>query len=252
MIFFMSLGWITNHGSYLQVPDVAGLETLQAIKNLEKDGFEVVISDSAYNPDQPLNTVKKQLPFAGATVKVNRRVLLQVNPKALPLVQMPDLKGMSYRFAVDNLKKYNLVAGDTTEKPDFMKGAVLEQMYKGKAISAGEKVQWGSTINLVIGGGVVAAQEPVPSLIGMTVAEVRELLNSKGILLASIIGSGEIFDTEKAYVYRQNPPMFDNEGTLSYIKPGQAMDIWIQEENPQSDSLQIPPQPEINNPASDY
>lgn len=256
LLFFMSLGWITQHGSYMKVPDVTGMETLKAIDQLEKEGFEVLISDSAYNDDLPLNTVKKQLPFAGATVKVNRRVFLQINPTQLPQISMPDLKGMSYRFAVENLKKFNLIAGDTIEKPDFMKGAILDQLYNGQPIQPGQTIRWGSKITLVVGGGVNAVDIPVPQLIGMTVAQVRELLSSQGILLASIIGSDDSFDTDNGFVYRQNPPASDEEGQRSYIRPGQTMDIWIRKDKPVTDSESINQLQENNRqesrPGSDY
>lgn len=244
LLFFLSLGWITNHGSYLQVPSVTGVNVDKAVNQLEDAGFEVIITDSAYNDSLPLNVVRKQLPVSGATVKVNRTVFLHVNPVTLPMISMPKLEGLSYRFAVDNLKKNNLKLGDTTERPDFMKGSVLDQLYNGKPIAAGDKVKYGSRIDLVIGGGVQAVQIQVPELVGLTVAETRALLQSKGIVLASIIGSGNISDTANAFVFRQNPETNGYQGNTLYIQPGQTMDIWIQVEKPVTDSsLLIPSTP---------
>lgn len=256
MLFFLSLGWITNHGSYLQVPDVVETNVQKAVSELESKGFEVVITDSAYDNSLPLNVVRKQLPLSGATVKVNRTVFLHINPVEPPMISMPKLLGLSYRFAVDNLKKNNLQIGDTTEKPDFMKGSVLSQLYEGKPIAAGEKVKWGSKIDLVIGGGVLNINIPVPNLTGMTVAETRDLLDSKGILLASIIGSGNVQDTASAFVYKQNPEAYDFDGNTIYIQPGQTMDIWIQIERPVTDSSLIHPNevtmPKEQHNKSDY
>ncbi len=254
-LFFLSLGWITNHGSYLQVPTVTGVNVDKAVDQLEKDGFEVVITDSAYNDSIALDIVRKQLPVPGATVKVNRTVFLQVNPKALPMVSVPKLEGLSYRFALDYLAKNNLVLGDTTQRPDFMEGTVLDQRYKGKSISPGEKVRWGSKIDLVVGGGVQAVQIPVPDLRGMTVGEVRTLLQSKGIVLASIISTENITDTSNAFIYKQNPEPQDFDGNNIFIQPGQTMDIWIQLQKPQIDSIAVRPEeiPKADNPKkSDY
>lgn len=249
-LFFFSLGWITNHGSYLQVPSVTGIDANKAVSQLEDRGFEVIITDSAYNDSLPLNVVRKQLPLSGATVKVNRTVFLQVNPKVLPMVSMPKLEGLSYRFALDYLVKNNLVLGDTTERPDFMKGSVLDQLYQGKSISPGEKIKWGSKIDLVIGGGVQAVQIPVPDIVGSTVTEARVLLASKGIVLASIISTGNISDTSNAFVYKQNPEPQDFDGNNVYIQPGQTMDIWIQSERPHTDSLLIRPETETRLPGA--
>jgi beta-lactam-binding protein with PASTA domain len=237
-IFFQSLGWITHHGEYLKVPSVTGKNVDDAIKLLEKQGFEVVITDSLYNDSLALNKVKKQLPDADATVKVNRTVFLNVNPTTLPMIEMPKLEGLSYRFAVDKLTKNHLELGDTTNRPDFMKGSVLEQHYKGKKIEAGSKIRWGSSIDLVVGGGLQAQKIPVPDLIGLTVTEARDILKDKGILLAAILTAGTITDTANAFVYKQNPEVWDYEGSPIYIQPGQTIDIWIQLTRPVIDSLQ--------------
>ncbi len=249
-LFFLSLGWITNHGSYLSVPSVVNMPVDKAVDLLEKEGFEVVITDSAYNDSLPLNVVKRQLPLASATVKVNRTVFLNVNPEELPMVSMPKLEGLSYRFALENLKKNNLKLGDTTERPDFMKGSVLDQLFNGKPINAGTKVKWGSSIDLVIGGGVQQVQLQVPDLLGKTVGEARAILDANGIVLASIIGSEHITDTANAFVYRQNPETKDFQGNTIYIQPGQTMDIWIQKERPVIDSTLITNPPPTAQPAN--
>ncbi|MCO5285964.1 MAG: PASTA domain-containing protein [Chitinophagaceae bacterium] len=238
-LFFVSLGWLTHHGSYLKVPDIVGMNTDKAVDLLKNQGFEVVITDSSYNDSIPLNTVRRQLPLSDATVKVNRTVFLTVNPVELPMISMPKLEGLSYRFAADILAKNNLVLGDTTHKPDFMKGSVLDQLYKGVSIAPGAKVRWGSRIDLVIGGGVVGEQIPVPYLIGLTVAETKTLLETKGLVLASIISSEPIADTASAYIVRQNPETRDFQGIPLYIQAGQTIDIWISTQPPVVDSLEI-------------
>ncbi|MEO8823092.1 MAG: PASTA domain-containing protein [Ginsengibacter sp.] len=237
VLFFQSLGWLTHHGESLRVPAVEGKNVDSAVDLLKEQGFDVVITDSLYNDSLPLNTVKKQLPDVGATVKVNRTVFLNVNPVALPMVEMPNLDGLSFRFAVDKLNKNHLLLGDTTYKPNFMKGSVLEQQYNGKKIAFGEKVRWGSKIDLVIGGGLEAIKIPVPDLTGMTVEEAKGILQDKGILLAAILSTENITDTAKAYIFRQNPEVDDYNSTPNYIQPGQTMDIWIQPERPVIDTL---------------
>ena len=237
LLFFQSLGWLTHHGESLKVPSVDGKNVDSATALLENQGFDVIITDSLYNDSLPLNTVKKQLPDPGATVKVNRTVFLNVNPVTLPMIEMPNLEGLSYRFAVDKLKKNHLELGDTTYRPNFMKGSVLEQDYKGKKILFGSKIRWGSKIDLIIGGGLEQIKIPVPDLTGLTVEDARSLLKDKGILLAAILTTGAITDTANAYIYRQNPAVEDYNTGTNYIQPGQTMDIWIQPEPPAVDSV---------------
>ena len=236
-IFLQSLAWFTNHGSYLKVPSITGMKVDDALTLLEKEGFEVVITDSAYNDSVDLNTVKKQLPDADATVKVNRTVFLNVNPRSLPLIEMPKLEGLSYRYALDKLNKNHLVLGDTTMRPDFMKGSVLEQHFKGSKIEDGAKIRWGSAISLVVGGGLQEIRIKVPDLIGTTVAEAKEILKAQGIILAATLTSGIVTDTLNAFVFKQNPEVLDYDKAPVYIQPGQTMDIWVQVERPVTDSL---------------
>lgn len=236
-VILQSLSWFTNHGSYLQVPSVTGKKVDDAIKFLEKEGFDVIITDSAYNDSMPLNTVKKQIPDAGATVKVNRSVFLNINPSSLPLVEMPRLEGLSYRFAVEKLEKNHLKLGDTTYRADFMKGSILEQNYQGNKILPGTKLRWGSSVSLVIGGGLVEQQIRVPDLLGLTVSEARAELQAKGLLLAAILTTGPVTDTLNAYIVKQNPDVRDEEQNPAYIRPGQTVDIWVSVDPPQIDSL---------------
>jgi len=238
-LFLQSLSWFTNHGSYLKVPSVMGKKTDEAVKYLEDQGFDVTITDSVYNDTLPLNTVKKQLPDAGATVKVNRTVYLNVNPVVLPMVEMPKIEGLSFRFALERLTKNHLKLGDTTYRPYFMKGTILEQNYNGSKILPGTKLRWGSAVSLVIGGGVEQQEIPVPELYGITLGEAKTVLESQGITLAAIIPTGPITDTLKAFIYKQNPQARNDEGQLNVIQPGQIMDVWISASALQPDSSAI-------------
>ena len=238
-LFLQSLSWFTNHGSYLKVPSVTGKKVDDAVKFLEDQGFDVIITDSLYNDSLPLNTVKKQLPDEGATVKVNRTVFLNVNPVELPMVEMPKLEGLSLRFALEKLDKSHLQLGDTSYRPDFMKGTVLEQNYNGSKILPGTKLRWGAAVSLVIGGGLTQLQIPVPDLYGLTLGDAKAQLEAKGITLAAVLPTGSITDTLKAFVYKQNPEVTNEESQTNFIQPGQTMDVWISSTPPQPDSLKI-------------
>ena len=229
LIFLMLqlLGWITKHGDYLTVPEVTGKDSHQAIKLLESKGFDVVIQDSVYTDSLPRGAVLKQLPDANATVKINRTVFLTVNRYTPPLITMPQLEGKSLSFALDLLARNHLQLGDTVYKPDFMKGSILEQQYKGAKILAGAKIKWGSKITLVIAGGLNEQQMIVPDLIGLTFAQAKAQLELIGVNIAGIIADGVIKDTSAAFIYKQNPERFDDEKRPKYIRPGQLMDLYI-------------------------
>lgn len=227
-LFLQSLSWFTNHGDYLQVPAVKGKNVDAAIRLLEDQGFDVIIQDSTFSDTIPRYTVIKQLPDPDATVKRNRTVFLTINRAFPPAIAMPKLEGLSFRFAFALLEKNHLRLGDTIYRPDFMKGSVLEQQYKGTRIAAGTKVPWGARINLIIGGGLEEQQVLVPDLIGLTFGEARQILQEKGISLAAVIAMTTVRDTAAAFVYKQNPERYDPvDNSPIYIRPGQTMDLWL-------------------------
>ncbi|MEP7236448.1 MAG: PASTA domain-containing protein [Ferruginibacter sp.] len=225
-----TLGWITKHGDYLKVPAVTGLKTNEAIKLLEKQGFEVYIQDSVFTDTAARGIVLKQLPDPNALVKINRTVFITVNRYVPPMLEMPKLEGQNLAFAIRMLERNHLKLGDTSFRPDFMLGSVLEQHFNGMRIPEKSKIQWGSRIDLVIGGGLENKSMPVPSLIGLSYTEAKAFLDENGISLGAVIGQGVITDTASAYIIKQRPERFDSDKILVYIQSGQLMDIWISQD----------------------
>lgn len=226
-LFLKMLGLITRHGAYLKVPAVTGMKTDEAVKLLEKQGFDVYIQDSVFTDTAARGIVLKQLPDPDATVKINRTVFITVNRLVPPMVDMPRLEGQNLSFALKILERSHLKLGDTIYKPDFMMGSVLEQQYKGVRIPEKTKIQWGSSITLIIGGGLESQQMLVPALVGMTYGEARAYLDQNNIGLGAVIPDGRITDTAAAFVFKQRPDRFDADQKPMFIQSGQLMDIWI-------------------------
>lgn len=229
-LMLQMLGVITRHGQYLTVPSVTGKKTEEAVKLLESKGFEVIIQDSIYIDSAKMGIVLKQLPDPNSTVKINRTVFLTVNRVTLPLVDMPSLQGKTLNYALEILKRSHLQLGDTSFRPDFMMGSVLEQNYAGNVISSGTKLPWGSKVDLIIGGGLTEQRIMVPNLVGMSLGEAKLILEQNGIGLAAIIADAGITDTLAAFIFKQNPPRFTEENQAVFIQSGQLMDIWISKE----------------------
>lgn len=224
-IFLQLLGLITKHGQYLTVPSVMGKKTPDAIKYLEGRGFEVIIQDSVYVDSAQMGIVLKQLPDPNSTVKINRTVFLTVNRLTLPLIDMPALEGKTLNFALDIMKRSHLSLGDTIYKPDFMRGSVIEQLYKGNKITSGTKLPWGSKVDLIIGSGLDDQRILVPLLTGLTYGEAKMLMEQNGISLGAIIVEPGISDTLGAFVEWQSPPRFTEDKQPVYMQAGQLMDI---------------------------
>lgn len=229
----LSLGWFTNHNDAKTVPPVLGKTLTQAQEILDKAGFTVEIQDSVYIDTLKPFQVVRQVPDEYEVVKSSRTIYLTVNRGMPPLIEVPNVMGYSLRNAEMVLINAHLKLGDTTFRPDFAKNSVLEQLYNGVPIQPGAKVRQGSAISLVIGNGLGGAVMGVPNLVGMTFAEAKALLDSNGIMLASVIPAADVKDQESAFIYRQNPDRFDEEGNLRTIRPGQVLDIWLSVEQPE-------------------
>jgi eukaryotic-like serine/threonine-protein kinase len=245
-IFIFSLNWFTHHDQSKTVPLVTGKSFEEAKEVLETAGFEVEIQDSIYVDTTKSLQVLKQVPEADELVKVNRTVYLTINRAVPPMIDMPNIVGFSYRSAEMALRNSNLRPGDTTFKADFAKNAVLEQWYDGAVIKPGTKISMGSTIDMVLGDGVGNRQFVVPSLIGMTYAEAKSLLQANGLAFGAIVAPG-VDDTLNAFIFDQRPKRFDDDKKFRYIRSGQLMDIWLQAEKPVIDTAVVP-DPELGEP----
>ncbi len=227
IIFFQTLRYWTNHGEYLRVPDVKGKNIEVATQLLEKNGFDVLVQDSVYFDTLAPLAVFKQFPDPDASVKVNRTVYLTINRSNAPLIEMPNLVGMSFRNAEQELKARGLKLGDTSYVPDIAKNAVKDQVYKGESIRPRSIIAMGSVISLVLGAGIGSVDIPVPDLIGMPYSEAIALLEANNIVLGVVTPDPDLNNAISGFVYRQNPERFNEERKLNRIRSGQMMDVWL-------------------------
>jgi eukaryotic-like serine/threonine-protein kinase len=224
-LFFQTLEFWTNHGEYLRVPDVKGKNYREASELLDKAGFDVVVQDSVFYDTLAPLVIVKQFPDPEATVKVNRTIYLTINRATAPLIDMPNLVGMSFRNAELELKARGLKLGDTTYVPDIAKNAVKDQQVGGVTLKPGTPVAMGTPITLVLGAGIGNEDMAVPDLFGMPYIEALTLLESNGINMGVVLPDAGLTDTLAGFVYWQNPERLDEENKINRIRAGQMMDI---------------------------
>jgi beta-lactam-binding protein with PASTA domain len=176
------------------------------------------------------------MPDTGSSVKTGRTIFLTINKAEPPLTPMPKLTDLSFRSAIRILESARLIMGDTIHKPDFAKGAVLEQRYKGKPITAGDMIPQGSRIDLVVGDGLNNVEMDVPDVIGSTADEGITILNGAG-LSPIIIWDGIITDSSSAFIYKETPAPYNELEVPNRIKEGDVIDIRIKQ-NPTNQELE--------------
>jgi beta-lactam-binding protein with PASTA domain len=233
VVFLQSLHWITRHDKTLTIPGVIGKSYADAQQILESKGFEVELQDSIYNDTAKPLSVLRQFPDAEAVVKVNRTVYLTINKAIPPLIEMPNLEGLSFRSAEIAMNQYGLRLEDTLYRTDFAKNSVLEQQYNGERIKAGTKIPQGSQVLLVLGSGLGHEDFSVPDLVGLNYNDAKVLLESNGLNVGSVIPSVD----PNAFVGRQSPEHMTPDGRVNRIRQGQSVDLWLQPDKP----VKLPP-----------
>lgn len=232
LLFLGSLALLTQHGKTMKIPSVTGLSYADAKKTLELQGFGVQIQDSVYSDTMPPLRVVKQFPEADNLVKVNRTVYLTINRSEAPFVQMPNLVSMSFRNADMILRQYGLRLEDTVFKPDFARNSVLDQLYKGETIKPGTQIRQGSSITLVLGSGIGGVGYIVPDLFGLTYQQAKSRLDSMSLIFGSVSSGNDVRDTADAFIFKQVPEQFGDDGRPNRIHPGQTIDIWLGAQRP--------------------
>jgi eukaryotic-like serine/threonine-protein kinase len=159
-LFTYWLGFTTNHGQEIIVPNLSKMTLEQAEDKLNALDLDYELLDTIdYNPDFPKLSIVQQDPHPGAKVKENRVIYIKINSTGYSNVQVPDLIQKTYRQAVPTLKALGLEVGDTTYIPNIGKDMVLEMKYKGTTVRSGQKVLRMSKIDLVLGDGKIGFNE---------------------------------------------------------------------------------------------
>lgn len=247
IVFFTALGSITSHGNEIKMPVLVNKNINEVLKTLEAQGFEVDI-DSTYDMKLASGVVISQLPDTGQFVKKGRTVFLVVNKATAPPTAMPDLAGVSFRSAEIVLKSNKLRLGDTIHRPDIANGAILEALYNGQIVKAGDMIPQGSKITLVIGDGLGNVEFDVPDVVGMSYPEATAILNASGLQFIDV-WEGRITDSNTAVVYAQFPEARNEMGGINTIKEGQLIDIKVSQSAPvTAPTPQSPSRPDNKTP----
>jgi beta-lactam-binding protein with PASTA domain len=241
--FFIYLPTSTNHGETITVPDLQGasideLDNYLIKRNLR---FEVT-EDSGYSANYAPFAVLKQFPLANSKVKENRKVYVTLNAKSPPLVRMPRLIDGSVKNAQLVLRTYDLLLGDITYVPDIAANAVLEQYFKGNTITEDDYVPKGAKIDLQVGDGLGNQIFESPYLIGQNLEDAQFAIIGSGLKVGDVyyeIDGKAVIEVEGVQrnitleekdiaagsVFKQRP----RAGTK--VKLGQAIDLWVVEQD---------------------
>lgn len=185
-VIFLSI--YTKHGRQYELPNLMGLTLEEAAKESQGLRLRFDVFDSIYVPQQPKGAILEQYPKPGSIIKKHRRVVVTINSYEPKKVEMPYVAGLSLRSAKNKLVSAGLEIGKLSYVSDIATNNVLEQYYEGKAINRGSETiaYMGSKVDLVVGLNEGEAYPLVPTLLGMTYHNARELLWERGYNLGDV------------------------------------------------------------------
>lgn len=245
------LGLYTRHGEKYTVPNFIGSTFDQAKINATDGEMRLEIIDSLYMPKQPPGAVLDQSPKPGMGVKSGRRIFLTINAFRPRMDVIPYVTGFSLRQAKNVLESKGFEIERLVYRNDMATNNVLEQTYKGRAITQGSNVEaeLGSAITLVVGVNTESRLPQVPKVIGLSLREAKSRLWEMGFNVGRVRNDSDVTadNLEDARIYRQDP------GMLSRYEYGGGISLWLTADqqkvstssrNADAESRKLPPDTE--------
>lgn len=226
VLLLIILGFLkryTEHGVEVEVPNVTGMYIEEAETLLKHEGLQMEVIDSTYSKKVPLGTIVEQTPVPQSHCKHGRAIYVIINSKMLRQVPLPELHDISFRQAEATLRSLNIGVGNCIYEPSEYRDLVLDVRKDGKSIAAGERLDEGSEVTLVVGRGRGNAKATVPNLIGKRMAEARSALLGRFLTLGMYAYDEQpTAETEALFVvYKQEPSAGEQ------IYEGSRVDIYL-------------------------
>lgn len=165
VIVYLSMQWLkssTNHGEFVEVPDLSKLSVMDMRETLEAAGLRYEVLDSAnFDPAYPRFSIIEQDPPAGNKVKSNRKIYVTVNPSGYKKVTIPKIIQVTQRNATSMLRAVGLEVERVTYIDELGKDMVYYVKFKGKRVNPGDKLPKTSQVELICGNGTVPGKARV-------------------------------------------------------------------------------------------
>ncbi len=231
----------TRHGVSVRVPDVEDRSFEEARKLVTDRNLKVKRQVGRYNPNVKQEAVVDQNPPPSSYVKPGRRVYLTVNAGEAPMVDAPDLNGISVREAKNRVSSLGLKVG--TVDPDPIPAPYPNTITRQEP-EPGDSLRKGGIVDLWYSTGLGTDTVQVPSVVGRTVEEAqRRLLRRK---LRSVV-----VDPRTSGSTKDTPQLADTSATRRFVqRQGRAPDTRVRTGREirlftTEDSTQVPePEPE--------
>lgn len=213
-IYFLAF---TQESGNVVVPDVIGLDRVQAEEAIRAQGLKPELEAEEYSETVPAGKIIRQNPEKGSKLKSGGSVRFVVS-RGSSKVGVPEITGQSAGYADSKLKEIGL---NPERQPDVFSETVPEGSVVSQDPAAGTMVQKGSAVKYVVSKG----PEPpkvvtVPDVKNLTVDQASSRLSQDGLSLGTT--SEEYSDTVgTGKVISQSP------GAGQSVKEGSSVNIVV-------------------------
>ena len=192
---------VSSGPAAIEVPNVAGQSSDQAIINLTREGFTNIQTEDEFSPTVLEGFVIGTNPSAGQVIPKEATIVVLVSMGPEP-VNVPNLSGMTRSQAQAALNPLGLtlvVSPETVEVPlgSGLVGNVAEQ-----DPSAGTEVEVGSQVTVKLG---IVQKVTVPDLVGMDVNDAEDEASKVGLGLEIVSTVTTANPTLDGTIESQNP-----------------------------------------------
>lgn len=229
----------TLHGVAKSVPDLSGFHYTEVEDFVADKELIAIISDSVNDFDKPRGVVVDQHPMPNDLVKPGRKIYLTINAVRVPEISMPELMDLTLRQAKARLQSYGLGIDSLIYKPSECSRCVIGVLFDGERINAGDKIEKGEGITLVVGAGMSDELIGTPYLFKLTKTEVEDKLFNVGLTMGFVRYDETVINAEDsaaAFTVGQ----FPSPDELPQINLGRAIDVILSIDSTKLDSLELP------------
>jgi serine/threonine-protein kinase len=185
MLLLVLFNWVVmplvvGRGRETVVPQVVGMDRFAAEETLLKRGLSLGQVRSVPNAAVPVDRVVSQMPEPGRTVKLGRKVQLDVSRGGSRL-RVPTVRGLTVAKATTLLAQAGLsvAAVESVRVPNLPLGQVV-----GTRPPAGEELLQGEPVIIQVCSRT--GRFPMPALVGLTLTAARSVIAAQGLIMGQV------------------------------------------------------------------
>ncbi|MGE5474866.1 MAG: Stk1 family PASTA domain-containing Ser/Thr kinase [Ignavibacteriales bacterium] len=165
----------------IKAPNIVGMQVEEAKELLKQNNITIKETERRYDDKLAKDAIISQDPIADMEMKSPGEIRVVVS-EGQETVNVPDLTGMSYREAQNELQKYGLLIRIIYEP-----NAEIPQNYVIRQTpAANSPFAKNSEVQVFVSDGAENAKIKVPNLIGMSETDARQLIRDSRLTLGDV------------------------------------------------------------------